>query len=175
MDLRLDTLRLASQSSTLGCEYTVRPAVAEDNTFLYDLIRTTMRQHVEATWGTWDEEWQHNRFTERFKPKQWQIILESGRAIGGVCIDSYTTKLFLANLHLLPDWQRRGIGTAVVTWVLEQASARGFATVRLNVLRSNNSARRFYERLGFHVDAEDAQRYWLSYEVPADVGPTHSI
>jgi GNAT superfamily N-acetyltransferase len=48
----------------------------------------------------------------------------------------------------------RGIGTAVVTWALEEAQRRGCAFVQLTSHKSRVDAHRFYARLGFRASHE---------------------
>jgi len=55
------------------------------------------------------------------------------------------------HLYVLPDHQRRGIGSSLLA--LAQASAD---SVRLWTFQCNEGARRFYERTGFHIERETA-------------------
>ena len=55
-------------------------------------------------------------------------------------------------LYVHPDWWSTGTGRALMDRVLGTASAAGYLSVRLWVLRDNSRARRFYERAGFAPD-----------------------
>ena len=55
-------------------------------------------------------------------------------------------------LYVHPAWWSTGTGRALMDRVLDTASAAGFLSVRLWVLRDNSRARRFYERAGFAPD-----------------------
>ncbi|GGJ65052.1 GNAT family N-acetyltransferase [Streptomyces brasiliensis] len=57
-----------------------------------------------------------------------------------------------AHLHidLLPDWQRRGYGRALMWAFLDALRARGVEAVHLCMVNANVRARAFYDRLGFH-------------------------
>ena len=55
-------------------------------------------------------------------------------------------------LYVHPDWWSTGTGRALMDRVLSTASAAGYLSVRLWVLRDNSRARRFYERAGFAPD-----------------------
>ena len=48
-----------------------------------------------------------------------------------------------------PPSRRHGIASAMLTFVLEQAAAEGATRATLEVRRSNDPARRLYERFGF--------------------------
>lgn len=60
---------------------------------------------------------------------------------------------WLEHFYLDPDLQGKGIGTAVLSRLLEWCNLED-AVVRLNVLQGS-SARRLYERHGFTAETED--------------------
>ncbi|PKT68206.1 GNAT family N-acetyltransferase [Streptomyces populi] len=57
-----------------------------------------------------------------------------------------------AHLHidLLPDFQRRGHGRALMNTFLTALHDRGVPAVHLGMVTANRPARAFYDRLGFH-------------------------
>ena len=57
-----------------------------------------------------------------------------------------------AHLHidLLPEWQGRGYGRALMTALFRALHERGVAAVHLCMVTANTPARDFYDRLGFH-------------------------
>jgi len=58
-----------------------------------------------------------------------------------------------AHLHidLLPDYQRRGLGRALMSTMLAALADDGAAAVHVGMVTENTEARAFYDRLGFHV------------------------
>ncbi|MFF7280392.1 GNAT family N-acetyltransferase [Streptomyces griseorubiginosus] len=60
--------------------------------------------------------------------------------------------VYPAHLHidLLPGWQGRGYGRALMTALFRALHERGVAAVHLCMLSANTPARAFYDRLGFH-------------------------
>lgn len=132
--------------------YSLRPATAEDLSFLYDLHRTTVREAVEATWG-WDEAFQQQRFREHFDPAGSQIIVVEGRDVGVLQVEEWGDEVFLGLIEIARSHQGQGLGTCVIQDVLAVAHAEG-RPVSLHVLKANPRARRLYERLGFVVDEE---------------------
>ncbi|MFD8204996.1 GNAT family N-acetyltransferase [Streptomyces sp. NPDC059695] len=60
---------------------------------------------------------------------------------------------FPAHLHidLLPAWQGRGYGRALVGTLLEALLRHGVPAVHLCMARANTPARAFYDRLGFRL------------------------
>jgi ribosomal protein S18 acetylase RimI-like enzyme len=55
-------------------------------------------------------------------------------------------------LHILPDYWRRAIGTSLMATAIAALTAAGFREAVLNVYAENARARRFYERNGWHFD-----------------------
>lgn len=58
----------------------------------------------------------------------------------------------IANIAVKENFRRRGLGRAMLSWVLHLALARYCRKVCLEVRRSNVAARRLYENLGFVVE-----------------------
>ncbi len=55
-------------------------------------------------------------------------------------------------MYVDPSRWRAGIGSALMRWALEQATARDWAALTLWVLRDNSGARAFYEAFGWRLD-----------------------
>lgn len=68
---------------------------------------------------------------------------------------------YLSNLAVLPAYQRRGIGRALVTYAETQARAMGLTVTRLGVRRAMPENRGYYERLGYRVIAETATDFTM--------------
>ena len=58
-------------------------------------------------------------------------------------------ELHINNLAVDPAWRRRGVASALLAFVLEATAAEGAGRATLEVRRSNQPARRLYERFGF--------------------------
>lgn len=136
----------------------LRTARAEDFDFLYRLHRAAMKGYVEQTWG-WDEAWQREHFRRHFNPSANQIIASRGRDVGVVSVSESNSEVSLNSIEVLPEFQRRGIGTGVIQAVLEDARRKGKPVV-LQVLKVN-PARGLYERLGFSVAGETSTHYLM--------------
>jgi GNAT superfamily N-acetyltransferase len=63
-------------------------------------------------------------------------------------------ELYLSMLILLPAYQSRGIGAGLLKQLLAMSHAKG-CTMFLRVFRTNGHARRFYEREGWFVAADE--------------------
>jgi len=60
----------------------------------------------------------------------------------------------LHKIYVLPSQQRKGTGRFVIDQLLDSMKRKGATTLRLNVNR-NNSAKTFYEKLGFTITNEE--------------------
>jgi ribosomal-protein-alanine N-acetyltransferase len=58
-------------------------------------------------------------------------------------------QIHINNLAVRPELRGRGLGSLMLTTVLEQATRLGAPHATLEVRRSNEAARRLYERAGF--------------------------
>ena len=70
----------------------------------------------------------------------------------------------LDELYVVPELRGQGLGSALITALLERARARGWGLVEVNVDEFDRDARRFYERHGFaNVEPSSEERalyYW---------------
>jgi ribosomal protein S18 acetylase RimI-like enzyme len=128
---------------------TLRAAAESDREFLYDLHCRTMRKVIETTWR-WEDAWQRQEFDRRFGEHSVSVIDVDGRRAGGLFVETKPDSLYIHEIQVLPEYQGRGVGTAVLRDVIERAARRGLA-VTLSVVSANPGAKRLYERLGFKV------------------------
>src|SRR5687767_9567445 len=91
----------------------LQPASQSDHEFLYRLHCATMRDYVDRTWG-WDDDAQRIAFDIRLSTNPHQVILFDGDPVGMLEIEHHPTELVIANIQVLPEYQGRGIGSAVI-------------------------------------------------------------
>lgn len=78
------------------------------------------------------------------------VIRDAAGAIIGFCsFWRVLDELHINNLAVTPEHRGRGAGTALLERVLAEGHALGARRATLEVRRSNEAARRLYERLGF--------------------------
>jgi ribosomal-protein-alanine N-acetyltransferase len=59
----------------------------------------------------------------------------------------------LGNLAVAPEYQRRGVGQALLSWLIEKMRAEGPGRITLEVRSSNFAAQELYRRFGFQAVA----------------------
>lgn len=81
------------------------------------------------------------------------VVAEVGGRVVGYAssVERSAESAELTSLYVLPAYQGRGVGTALLEHELAALAARGIRVMVLSVLRENAGARRFYERHGFRA------------------------
>lgn len=59
-------------------------------------------------------------------------------------------RVYLFGLRIRPEYQRQGIGTALLRYAVGLCAQRGIFEFTIGVETANKDARRLYERLGFN-------------------------
>jgi len=134
---------------TTDMSIALRAASTEDHDWLYGLHTLTMRDVIEQTW-IWDEAWQRQDFERRIREYLAFVIEHEARDVGGLVVETRPESTHIHEVQVLPEFQGRGIGSAVIQQVIAQAASRG-VPVTLSVALANSRARRLYDRLGFQV------------------------
>ena len=74
-----------------------------------------------------------------------------GAAVGFCSLWRILDELHINNLAVLPEWRRRGIGSALLAHAVQEGRQSGATRATLEVRRSNDLARALYEGFGFKV------------------------
>lgn len=83
------------------------------------------------------------------------LALADDRAVGAaVCIWGFSTfagrsSVNICDFAVLPEYQRKGVGSRLLQEVERRARERGCCKITLEVHDSNRDAKRLYERTGF--------------------------
>jgi ribosomal protein S18 acetylase RimI-like enzyme len=65
--------------------------------------------------------------------------------------DTENARFLMDGIFVEPSARGRGVGTLLLQAIADEAAARGYAEVRLDVIDSNDRARALYERRGFRA------------------------
>jgi ribosomal protein S18 acetylase RimI-like enzyme len=131
---------------------TLRASRNTDAALFYDVTEQTMRVHVIAAGGTWEEEGRGREADEDSANAGASVIMVGAADAGILIVERLPHEIQLRMLCLLPSYQGHGIGRSIVSALQKEAAAR-CVPLRLQVLKVN-SAKHFYERLGFGVEEE---------------------
>ncbi len=102
-------------------------------------------------------------------PKADDFVIQVGSEMAGrLQLNSDNYGLWIINISLLPAFQRKGIGTIVLSRLLKEADLSG-RPIFLGV-DIHNPAFSLYKRLGFEVRSQDELKYTMRYLPKAAVG-----
>ena len=140
-------------------EPTVRlaPALPEHLPMLEELMNLTIRPWVEVTFARWNPEMAHDSIHDDVVNQRASLIMVDDQIAGVLAIRDESQRLHLEKIYIYPDFQRRGLGTRVVSDVIARAANRP-VTLRVLIV---NPARALYERLGFVVTETTSEFHFM--------------
>ncbi len=128
-------------------------------------------------------------WTKNLQETSWRTLIleEEGQIIGfageGLARDEEFSDGSTGEIHgiyLLEDYWDRGLGWMLMTRALKELEMEGYKDVRIWVLKENERARAFYEKMGFVVDGAtkveerkgfDLHELRYARELEKDLGP----
>ena len=140
-------------------ELNIRKAYASDREFVFTVKKAAFREYVEQVWG-WDDSYQRELHDRRFASQDLRIIQFCGTDVGFLATSRTRATLKVNQLYILPEYQGRGIGSACMTRILDDASLRQKPVV-LQVLKVNTRGVIFYQRLGFTIVGESSTHFQM--------------
>jgi ribosomal protein S18 acetylase RimI-like enzyme len=142
----------------------VAPRATEpsDRPFLLALYRSTREREMALVPWSLDQkeafvrmqfEAQDRYYREQFASASFDVVEREGSPIGRLYVDRRETELRVIDITLAPAERGRGIGTALLGRILEEARSSG-RMVSIHV-EAENPAMRLYRRLGFDQVGDD--------------------
>jgi GNAT superfamily N-acetyltransferase len=130
-----------------------RLATASDKPAIWRLYEHALRHHIELIWG-WDEVWQADYFDKAYAGLSTWVVEVDGQFAGYVQVDGGEADDYLSMLVLAPAYRSSGVGARLLSTI--QADSRNKARgLYLRVFRTNSAAKRFYEREGWTLVADE--------------------
>jgi len=156
-----------AQSKTI----VLRPASAGDFSFAAVVYFRAMGETLRRTVGS-DPDRQAALLLALWELGQIRIIVAAGRQTGWIQIAPAEAAVFIRHFCIDPDYQRLGIGGAVMRHVIDKAWECGEA-VTLGVVKGS-PARRLYERLGFRATHADIHHDYMRRAAAPSSAPAMS-
>ena len=145
----------------------VRPATRDDIDFVARvLLFANLEQHEKR------EGWNEAAFLEgaragtddevqgKVKDSTTYVVLFQGERVGRLRVVRTGEQLEIAGIQLLPEYQNRGIGSAVIESLIQEGKTQNVPVV-LEVGKDNPNAKRLYLRLGFEQLSENHDRFLM--------------
>jgi ribosomal-protein-alanine N-acetyltransferase len=131
---------------------------------------------VQSFTRPWTRAMYESEFLNRDTSRMF-VLRTAGRPVAGYCAAWFVLdEIHINNIAVRPELRGQGLGSALLAHVLEEGRAAGASRATLEVRRSNDDARRLYERFGFRVagvrrdyytdPTEDALVLWREEGVP---------
>ncbi len=146
----------------LKLDYKLRKATEKDFQLSYEIRKNALGKYVDETWG-WDEEWQMKYHEEDFNADILQIIEADGKPAGSLESFDEDGVIRVSGIYIIDEYQNKGIGADIMRTIIEEAKSKSKA-VKLQVLKVNKRAKKFYERLGFTHCGENETHFQMKYE-----------
>ena len=135
-------------------EVSLRKAHANDSEFVFTVKKAAYREYVEQVWG-WDDDYQRERHNREFASHDFHIIQFRETDVGFFITSCTSDTLKVNQIFVLPEYQGRGIGSACLTRIIDDANLEQRFVV-LQVLKVNTRGIDLYQRLGFTIIGEDS-------------------
>lgn len=141
--------------------HSLKAATQDDYDFIYNLKKSTMKDYVIKTWGSWDEDLQRVLFSRELKDIEHQIIAVNNKKVGIFALSVNETSIIVDEIQILPEYQGKGIGTLIFSDIIASAQKEKIE-ITLRVLKVNFIAQRFYNKLGFEKIGDTETHFLLS-------------
>lgn len=145
-------------------KYLLKPATDADMEWLDRLRRDVYRELFNATWGRWDETRHQRHFAESWESGHISIIEIDGQDVGMVQILESPQSVEVAEIQICPECQGQGLGTRVLSDVVDVAAKRK-KPVSLYLGLKNLRAYDLYRRLGFRETGRSDTHVFMEHQL----------
>ena len=146
-----------------GAVIAVREQAPEDAAFLYALFRANNLRTLELSGlplAFLDDiiAMQHNSrmqtYRGLFPSAVWSLVQCDGKPVGEIVEHDEGDYMYVVDIALLPEWQAKGLGTALMREVMDRCATRGIG-VRAKVAIGNEPSLKMFRKLGFIASPPD--------------------
>ncbi|MCW2864928.1 MAG: ribosomal-protein-alanine acetyltransferase [Actinoallomurus sp.] len=116
---------------------------------LDDLFGVLELEHVLFTDDAWSEDTYRSELADPGGTRHYVLAEDDGVLAGWAGLAAVGGQGDVLTIGVRPELQGRGVGSALLTALLDEAAVRDCAEVFLDVRADNDRARRLYERFGF--------------------------
>jgi GNAT superfamily N-acetyltransferase len=149
----------------------VRPALPQDEIFLYDLYSAVRGPEfaLAAVTPAQREQLigmqfraQMSAYTYAYPNSCYHVVLLDGKPVGRLWVAPGLDEFHLVDIAVHPSLQRKGIGTVLIQR-LQHEAAKARLPIRCCVFRFNPGSLRFHQRLGFTIVREDQMHHYMEW------------
>jgi GNAT superfamily N-acetyltransferase len=143
--------------------FELRPACDSDHEFLHRLNRAAYEDLALRLFGEWSESVKRERLSAKILQGGYQVVVVAGHAVGAIWCSEVDDHFVLRDVMLMPDSQRRGLGTRILHDQIQRSLIAG-KPLRLHTSILND-AQSLYRRLGFAEVGRDGE--FIDFEYAA--------
>ena len=142
--------------------YSIRKAVRADEQRICELFI----EMLQTIYHTEDVHGYDSGYLDRYWKNGEDIILvaEDGEVIAYLAVEVHREDvdyIYLDDLSVTDKKRGNGIGTSLIHKAEDYAKELGLADILFHVEKTNTSALRLYERLGYKIFRDDGNRYLM--------------
>lgn len=169
------TGRLTMTPDIAALGVSMRPETGDDIAFLrrlhvanrwHELTQTGWPDAQKAAFLGQQADFQRIHYAKAYGDAAFLIVEAQAGPIGRLCVWRSADEICIVDIALLPEAHNRGIGSALLRSVMEEARALGLP-VRLSV-EQFNPAQRLYRRLGFKETGAAAPYLRMEWRGPPE-------
>lgn len=136
----------------------IRPAILDDVQSIQEIglltwpptyLPFTSPEYVLANLNSW---WSETAVRESIMTDTTLVALDEERTVGTCTIGEFEGDAVIWKIYVLPSEHGKGVGAALMSAAIEFIGPRD---VRLEFVKGNGNALKFYERFGFQHDFEE--------------------
>jgi ribosomal protein S18 acetylase RimI-like enzyme len=142
--------------------FRLEPIDDTDFEFRFGVYKATIKPYLDQMLDWTDAEEEAFLRSNLTQTSNHAAIMVAGERVGTTQIVETADSISLHQIAIVPEYQGRGIGSAIVQSLIARAEVTG-KPVHLSVFHANTGARRLYERLGFTVVADTERDAGMVY------------
>lgn len=169
-------------AALLSDGFALRPESEDDTPFLKALYASTREEEL-AQVQDWSADQKREFLDMQFRAQRhhyrthipgcrFDVLEHRGTPLGRLYLEPRPARLHIVDIALMPEWRRKGIGTAILEALLRTGREQGKAVGIM--VEKFNPARHLYSRLGF-TEVEDHGVYLEMEWTPQPTGVVSAI
>jgi ribosomal protein S18 acetylase RimI-like enzyme len=149
----------------------VRPALPQDEPFLYDLYfavrgpefaQAPIPEEQRVALIAMQFRAQMGAYASMYPNSCYHVVLLDSRPIGRLWVARQENEYHLVDIAIHPDLSNKGIGTALIQR-LQADAQKAKLPIHSTVFRFNPGSLRFHQRLGFRIVREDLMYFYMEW------------
>ena len=106
---------------------------------------------IEIEKSLFSDPWDIQLFEDAIEKenKYFFVVVEAGKLAGYIIFEKVLDEGHISNLAIAKEYQKRGIGSKLVSYVLDLARQKKLKEIFLEVRESNEAAKKLYSKFGF--------------------------